>query len=235
VEEALSCEAPLETLVYAPELLTSDRATALVQRVGPDRHLVLSGDVFRALSNRDQPQGIAAVMSIEDHPLDAIPPSDNLLVIVACQLQDPGNLGAIIRTADAAAASGVIVLGPSVDVHDPRAVRATMGSLFAVPIIRLGHEADLQGWFAALRADGLPLQVIASSARGNHDIFDIDCRGPLVLLLGSERNGLPESIRKGADVFARLPMAGRATSLNVSAAAAAMMYEVIRQRRRGGN
>jgi TrmH family RNA methyltransferase len=174
-------------------------------------------------------------MRIEQPPLGAIRPSDSLLVIVACQLQDPGNLGAIIRTADASGASGMIVLGPSVDIYDPRAVRATMGSLFALPIVRLDDESDLKGWFASLRAGGLPLQVIASSAHGSHELFDIDCRQPLVLLLGSERDGLPQSMRESSDVMARLPMAGRATSLNVSAAAAAMVYEVIRQRRRGVN
>jgi TrmH family RNA methyltransferase len=235
VEEALSCAAPLETLIYAPELLASDRATALVNRVSPDRHLVLSGDVFRTLSGRDEPQGIAGVVRIEDRPLADIPPSDDLLVVVACQLQDPGNLGAIIRTADAAAASGVIVLEPSVDVHDPRAVRATMGALFALPVIRLSDEMDLNKWFATLRAAGLPLLVVASSAHGNQDFFDVDCRRPLVLLIGRERQGLPASIHEGADAFAHLPMAGRATSLNVSAATAAMVYEVIRQRRAGGN
>ena len=235
VEEALSCAAPLETLVYAPELLTTERAAALVTRVSPDRRLVLSGDVFRTLSDRDEPQGIAAVIRIGDRSLAAIPPTDNLLAIVACQLQDPGNLGSIIRTADATAASGVIVLEPSVDVYDPRAVRATMGSLFALPVVRLSDEADLNRWFATLRAGGLALQVVASSAHGSQDLFDINCRRPLVLLIGSERHGLPASIREEADLFARLPMAGRATSLNVSAATAAMVYEVIRQRRTSGN
>jgi TrmH family RNA methyltransferase len=235
VQEAINCGAPLETLIYAPELLISERGTELVRRVSSDRHLILSGDVFRTLSDRDEPQGIAAVMRIEDRPLASIPPSGDLLVIAACQLQDPGNLGAIIRTADAAAASGVIVLEPSVDVHDPRAVRATMGSLFALPVVRVGDENDLEEWFAELRAAGLPLQVVASSAHGDQDLFAVDCRRPLVLLVGSERHGLHTSVRERADVLARLPMAGRATSLNVSAATAAMVYEVIRQRQAGGN
>lgn len=235
VEEALNCSAPLEILVHAPELLTSDRAAALVRRVGPDRQLVLSSGLFRTLSDRDQPQGIAAVIRIPEHPLAAIPATDNLLVIVVSQLQDPGNLGAIIRTADAAAASGVVVLEPSVDIYDPRAVRATMGSLFALPVVRLGDESDLKGWFTSLRADGMPLQVVASSSHGDTEFYDVDCQRPVVLLIGNERHGLSTSLCEAADVFARLPMAGRATSLNVSAATAAMVYEVLRQRRAGGN
>lgn len=235
VEEALSCGAPVETLIYAPELLASERARALVKKVDPDRHLLLSGDVFRSLSDRDEPQGIATVIRIEECPLTIIPPSEDLLVVVACQVRDPGNLGSIIRTADAAGATGVIVLEPSVDLYDPRAVRATMGSLFALPIVQLADETDLNNWFAEIRASGLPLLVVASSAHGHQDHFEVDFRRPLALLIGGERYGLPASIREASDVVARLPMAGRATSLNVSAATAALVYEVLRQRRAGRN
>ena len=234
VEEALTGGAPLETLIYAPDLLVSERAAALVEQVEPARRLALAGDLFRSLSDRDEPQGIAAVVRIEDAPLASIPISEDLLVIVACQLRDPGNLGTIIRTADASGASGVVVVEPAVDLYDPQTVRATMGSLFALPIVRLEDETALAPWYAGLRAAGLPLLVVASSAHGERVYFDLDYRRPLVILVGSERYGLPEPIRLGADVVVRLPMAGRATSLNVAAATAALVYEVIRQRRARG-
>jgi TrmH family RNA methyltransferase len=233
VGEALACGAAVETLVYAPDLLVSERAQALVEQVEPVRRLILSGDVFRTLSDRDEPQGIAAVVRIQDRPLAAIPLSGDLLVVVAHQLRDPGNLGAIIRTADAAGASGVVVAGPSVDLYDPQAVRATMGSLFALPVVRLEDEVPLSAWYKGIRAAGFPLLVVASSAHGAQIHFDIDYRRPMVLLVGSERYGLPDSIRREADALVRLPMVGRATSLNVSAATAALVYEVVRQRRAG--
>jgi TrmH family RNA methyltransferase len=230
VEEALTAGAPVETLVYAPELLVSDRARALLERLDPARHLVLSGDLFRTLSHRDDPQGIAATVRIEDPSLSEIPLLDDLLVIVAYQLRDPGNLGTIIRTADAAGATGVIVVEPSVDLYDPQAVRATMGSLFALPIVRLADETLLPGWVDDVRSAGLPLQVVASSARAAQLHYEADYRRPLVLLVGSERHGLPQPMRESADIRVRLPMAGRATSLNVAAATAALVYEIIRQR-----
>jgi TrmH family RNA methyltransferase len=233
VEEALALGASVETLVYAPGLLVSERAQALVDQVEPARRLALAGDVFRSLSDRDDPQGIAAVVRIQDRPLDDIPLSDDMLVVVAYQLRDPGNLGSLIRTADAAGATGVIVVEPSVDLYDPQAVRATMGSLFALPIVRLAEGTALSSWYAKLRAAGLPLLVVASSAHGEKAHFDLDYRRPVVLLAGSERHGLPESAREGADASVRLPIAGRATSLNVSAATAALVYEVLRQRRTG--
>ena len=230
VEEALTAGAPVETLVYAPDLLVSDRARAIVERLDPARCLALSGDLFHALSGRDAPQGIAATVRFTDPALSEIPLVDDLLVIVAYQLRDPGNLGTIIRTADAVGATGVVVVEPSVDLYDPGAVRATMGSLFALPIVRLADEAVLSRWFDDVRATGVPLQVVASSAHATQLHFEADYRRPLALLVGSERRGLPQAVRERADIQVRLPMSGRATSLNVAAATAALVYEIVRQR-----
>jgi TrmH family RNA methyltransferase len=230
VEEALTGGAPVETLVYAPELLVSQRARALLECIDPARHLVLSGELFRTLSQRDDPQGIAATVRIQDPALSELPLEKDLLVIVAYQLRDPGNLGTIIRTADAAGATGVVVVEPSVDIYDPQAVRATMGSLFALPIVRLADGAVLLRWFEEIRATGLPLLAVASSARGAQLHYEADYRRPLALLVGSERHGLPQPIRESADIQVRLPMSGRATSLNVAAATSALVYEIVRQR-----
>jgi tRNA G18 (ribose-2'-O)-methylase SpoU len=225
VEEALDLGADLETLAYAPDLLVSQRARGLVERVPPG-----SGDLFRSISLREQPQGIAAVLRMADPPLEALPVHREMLVVVACQLRDPGNLGSVVRSADAAGASGVIVVEPSVDLYDPQTVRATMGSLFALPIVRVSDPAGLDAWYARVRARGFPLLVVASSAQASQVYFDLDLSGPVLLLIGSERRGLPQSVRDGADVEARLPQSGRATSLNASAAAAALLFEVVRQR-----
>jgi RNA methyltransferase, TrmH family len=231
VGEALDCGAPVETLVYAPDLLVSDRARALVERLPPAQRLALAGDVFGSLSDREDPQGIAAVVRVQDLPLAAIPLAPDLLVLVAWQLRDPGNLGSILRTADAAGATAVIVVEPSADLYDPQTVRATMGSLFALPVVRLADVGSLARWWEGIRAAGLPLRVVASSAQGGQAYDQVDYQGPVALLIGSERQGLPPEVRQAADVVARLPMAGRATSLNASAAAAVLLYEVVRQRR----
>ena len=231
VEEALTCGAPVETIVYAPDLLVSERAKALVDQVEPRHRLLLASDVFGSLSDREQPQGIAAVVRLKERPLVTIPVDEDLLVVVAWQLRDPGNLGSIIRTAEAAGATGVVVVEPAVDVYDPQTVRATMGSIFALPIVRLPDGAELASWYAGIRATGLRLLVVASSAHGQRIHSDVDYCRPLVLLVGSERQGLPESARQESDVTVRLPMEGRASSLNVSAATAALVYEAIRQRR----
>jgi len=162
---------------------------------------------------------------IEDLPLAAISLSDDLLVVVAYQLRDPGNLGTT---------SAVVVVEPSADLYDPQAVRATMGSLFSLPVVRLTDEAALSAWYADVRAAGWPLLVVASSAHGQTVHFDVAYDRPLALLIGSERRGLSAAVREQADVCVRLPMAGRATSLNAAAAASALIYEIVRQRRARG-
>jgi tRNA G18 (ribose-2'-O)-methylase SpoU len=224
----------VEPLVYAPDLLVSERAQALVERVDPSRRLALSGEVFASLSDRDQPQGIAALIRMEEPSLARLPLAEELLVVVAHQLRDPGNLGSIIRTADSAGATGLVIVEPSVDLYDPQTVRATMGSLFALPIVRLEDDGLLAPWYYQVRASGLQLLVVGTSAHGPQLYFEVDYRRPLVLLLGSERRGLPEPMRQQADAVVRLPMSGTSTSLNVSAAAAALIYEVVRQRSSAG-
>lgn len=230
VLEAHACGAPVETLIYAPELLVSEQAMTLVEKMDPGRRLALSGDVFRTLSDRKEPQGIIALVRIESRSLGDIPYSDDMLVVVAYQLRDPGNLGSIIRTADAAGATGVVIVEPSVDLYDPRTVRATMGSLFALPIVCLKDYAALESWFAEIRRREPGLLVVASSAHGQQVHLDLDYNQPVVLLCGSERTGIPRSVQETTDATVRLPMMGRASSLNVSAATAAIIYEIVRQR-----
>ena len=235
VHEALATDATVETLVYAPELLTSDHASALVVQVPPDRRLAVSSRVFQSLSDRQGPQGLGAVVRMVDLPWEAISLSEGLLLVVAHQVHDPGNLGTIIRTADCVAASGVVVIEPAADPYDPRAVRASMGSLFALPLVRLSDEATLWHWAREAKAAGWPLQVVATSAHGTEDYRALDYRRPTVILMGSEGPGLPDSAKAQADALVCIPLRGRASSLNVAAAAAVLLYEVLNQRSKEGS
>ncbi len=230
VEESFAQGAPVDSLVYAPDLLVSERAQALVDHAEGIEVISVSSEVFHSLSQREQPKGIAAAVRIPERRLSDIPLKKNLLVPIAYQLNTPGNLGAIIRTSDAVGATGVIIVEPSVDLYDPATVRATMGSLYALPIVRVADPSELAQWYAELRRLGLPLIVLGTSAHGDRLLYEVDCTGPVALLIGSERDGLPESVRRTADVVARLPMKGSASSLNVSAATAAVAYEIVRQR-----
>jgi TrmH family RNA methyltransferase len=230
VHEALAMGAAVDLLVHAPELLTSDHAQELMVQVPPNRRLAVSSRVFESLSSREGPQGMGAVVRMASYSLEDIPLSEDLLLVVVHQVRDPGNLGTIIRTADCVAASSVVIIEPAADPYDPRAVRASMGSLFALPLVRLSGETSLWHWVWEVKAMGWPLQVVATSAHGSEGYRGVDYRRPTAILVGAEGPGLPDSAKAQADALVRIPLRGRASSLNVAAATAVLLYEALNQR-----
>jgi TrmH family RNA methyltransferase len=162
---------------------------------------------------------------IPERRLKEIPVGSEALVAVLVEPRDPGNLGSIVRTADCAGASGVVVVGTPADLYDPKCVRASMGSLFAMPVVSV---PDLETCLAWARAQGL--RCVATSARAERSCFAFDLTGPLALILGPERGGLSEEAVGRCDAGVRIPMRGRASSLNLAAAAGVLMYEAVRQR-----
>lgn len=139
----------------------------------------------------------------------------------------PGNIGSVIRSADAFGAQGVIVSGHAADVYDPKAVRASTGSLFAVPAVRVPSPGEVMGW---VRAAGQPIVLVGTDEKGECDVFDFDFTQPVLLLIGNETSGLSSAWRELCDHTVSIPMTGSASSLNAANAATAVLYEVSRQR-----
>ncbi|MBZ0299477.1 MAG: RNA methyltransferase [Anaerolineae bacterium] len=206
---------------YCEALFTGETAPALLQQFQrtPAELMAVSAEVLRALSERDTPQGLFATFHLPDTPLDALPLSVGGLVIVLDRLRDPGNLGTILRTADAAGASAVILLTPGVDLYDPRTVRASMGSLFNLPVIQTG---DAQALFRRF-ADANWRVVGADAARGQY-WTELDWRGSMALVLGNEAQGLSDDLQAGIHEWAALPIHGKADSLNVAVAGGILTY-----------
>jgi TrmH family RNA methyltransferase len=152
------------------------------------------------------------------------------LGVVLDRPASPGNIGSIVRSADALGAAGVIVTGHAADIYDPRAVRASTGSLFALPVVRAPGPHEVAAWVAAKRAGGCPIVLAGADERGEADVFDVDLTQPALLLVGSEAAGLSSAWRGLCDVTVRIPMAGAASSLNAANAATAVLYEAARQR-----
>jgi TrmH family RNA methyltransferase len=140
----------------------------------------------------------------------------------------PGNLGSVIRSADAFGAAGVVVTGHAADPYDPAAVRASMGSLFAVPVVRTSDLDALDAWLALLRADAADLRVVGSSTHAPTPLAEADLSRPLVLAVGNETRGLSHAWTERCDELVRIPMTGSASSLNVAAAAAILLHETMR-------
>jgi len=173
---------------------------------------------------------LVAVVAMPDDDLDRIKVTGNFLGVVLDRPASPGNVGSIIRSADAFGADGVIVTGHAADVYDPRSVRASTGSLFALPVVRTPSHRELAAWVAAQRAAGRPIVLAGTDEHGGRDVFDVDFTQPTLLLVGNEATGLSSGWRELCDLTVSIPMTGAASSLNAAAAGTAVLYEIARQR-----
>ncbi|MBD8869250.1 RNA methyltransferase [Nocardioides sp. MJB4] len=184
-----------------------------------------------SLSDAVTPAGVVALCRFVDRPLPHVLDGDPRLVAVCADVRDPGNAGTVIRTADAAGADAVVLTGSSVDAYNPKTVRATVGSLFHLPLALVDEPA---AGVAAARSAGL--QVLAADGSGETDLDEADGSGlleaPTAWLFGNEAWGLPAELAALADHRVRIPIHGRAESLNLSTAAAICLYSSARSHRR---
>lgn len=207
-----------DALNHAPTAETAARARAK----GADI-IAVPADILAKVTRRENPQTVVGVVEQKTTPADALRPESAPVWVALEEIRDPGNLGTIIRTADAIGAGGVILLGATVDPFSLEAVRATMGSLFAVPIIRVRQEA-----YPAFRKVW-PGLVVGTHLSGAVDYRVVDYREPVLLVMGKEQSGLSEQVAADCDQLVRIPMAGRADSLNLAVATGVMLYEIRRK------
>ena len=188
----------------------------------------VSSQVLAAMADTVTPQGLVGVARLVDVALESL--ADVRLVVVLDAVNDPGNAGTVIRTADAAGADAVVLTAGSVDPHNAKCVRATAGSLWHLPVV---SGADVAAVAAKLRADGV--QILATSGAGSVDLDDLIDAGalskPTAWLFGPEAAGLSDDALATADQVVRIPMTGRAESLNLSAAAAVCLFTSARAHR----
>ena len=193
--------------------------------------VAVSAELMAELGGKDDgvPE-LLAVVALPADELSRIPAGPSLLAVVFDRPASPGNIGTLIRSADAFGASGVIVTGHAADVYDPRSVRASTGSLFALPVVRSASHRPVLDWVAALRAGGTGVAIVGADENGGRDAADVDLTGPTLLLIGNEATGLTAGWRDACDELARIPMLGAASSLNAATAASVLLYESARQR-----
>ena len=188
---------------------------------------VVSDHVFKAISDTMTPQGILAVIKRSSIGVEAMLASaDPVHLVLLENLQDPGNLGTILRTAEGAGVTGVIMSEDTVDVYNPKVIRSTMGSLYRVPFLIV---PDLKETVRQLRGQGIC--CYAAALQESCDYVEPDYRRPTAFIIGNEGNGLTEAMIQTADQTVRIPMQGQVESLNASMAAGLLMYEAFRQRR----
>lgn len=199
-----------------------ERAKAETRAAGGEV-VVVTHAILEKISRRENPQTVLGVFEQVYTPLSAIEPASAPCWVALEQVRDPGNLGTIIRTADAAGASGVILVGDCTDPFSLETVRATMGSVFAVPLVK-ATPADFLRWKKDSGA-----RLVATHLAGAVDYRTIDYRSkPVILMMGNEQSGLPDELAGAADALARIPQVGRADSLNLAVATGVMLFEVRR-------
>ena len=223
VGEALGSVPGLATLFHSVdghELV--DRAA----RAGVEVYRVTE-EVMARLTSTVTPQGLVGVSAFVDVPIDSVSAEPSCVAILHA-VRDPGNAGTVLRSADAVGVDAVVFTASSVDVYNPKTVRASAGSLFHLPIVRGPETPDA---VAALRERGC--RVFAADAEGDTDLYELDLTGPIAFLFGNEAWGLPSEVAGLADATVRVPIRGRAESLNLAAAATVCLYEWARQAREG--
>lgn len=225
VIDALDTGWTIRTLVYAKAGRGNKAVETAAARTVAAGGLVLevSEKVLSAVTRRDNPQMVVGIFEQRYRVLKDVRPAGGDVWVALDRVRDPGNLGTIIRTVDAVGANGVILIGDCTDPFSIETVRATMGSLFSVPLSRAAPQEFL-GWRA--RFDGL---VAGTHLKGSVDYRTVDyAQGPVVLLMGNEQQGLPEELAACCDRLVRIPQAGRADSLNLAVATGVMLYEIRR-------
>jgi TrmH family RNA methyltransferase len=223
---ALASSARPQTLFVCPDLARSSLfASRLSSLRASDIEIVeVSAPAFEKMAYRENPDGWLAIFPIEKRSLTDWQLPANPLLIVAEAVEKPGNLGAILRSADAAGADGLILCDPTTDAHNPNVVRASKGTLFTVPVVEADGPAALD-W---LRARSI--KIVAATPQANQNYTDTDLRGPLAIAVGTEKEGLSALWLERAHVAVRIPMLGKVNSLNVATATTLLLYEAVRQR-----
>ena len=213
-------------LYFSPEWFLGENEPALIEqaRTAGAQVFELTKDTFAKVAYRERPDGLLAVAPQWRRTLEelTLPASPFLLVVEA--IEKPGNLGTILRSADAAGCDAVIVCDPVTDIFNPNVVRASTGVLFSVPLV-VAESAAVLAWLK-----GKKIRTIATTPAAETLYTSADLRGPLAVVMGSEQYGLSEFWLKNSDLPVRIPMAGQADSLNVAMATIITLFEAVRQR-----
>jgi len=225
LQEAMDAGARPVTVFATPEAAARHQALLDAARTAGAELRVVAAPLLAELAQTVHPQGLVAVVRSVVGTLDRLPPSPRL-VCVLVEVGDPGNAGTVLRAADAFGADALVTTANSVDLESPKAVRASAGSLFHLPVIGGAGWTEL---VAALRGRGLAL--VGADPHAPDTVERAPLEGPCALVLGNEAHGLPERVRADLDHLARLPHYGRAESLNLAAAAAVLLYECARRQR----
>lgn len=225
VKRAANGAIPIHSLFLCPEFFLGVNEQALIDSIDAEKY-ELPEHLFQKISYRDRPDGLIAVAHQMKFGLkDLIFKNKKPLIVVAESIEKPGNLGTILRSADAVGADGVIVCDRCTDIYNPNVVRASVGTLFTIPVVE-ASSAEAFSWLKNKK-----IQIVAATPDTTVEFTTADLSGPLAIVVGTEQLGLSELWMKAADTQVKIPMNGAADSLNVAMATTLLLYEALRQRK----
>ena len=219
-------EAPLELIekVYISKSFSEKKAAGeILKRAAVE---IVADRIFQSAADTKTPQGIMAIIKQHHYTLTQVLTGENPLIMILENLQDPGNLGTILRTGEGAGVTGVIISSDTVDIYNPKTIRATMGSIYRVPFY---YADDLKEVLKELEERNIV--TYAAHLKGSRDYDKPDYRKGSAFMIGNEGNGLTDELAKRAQEYIRIPMCGEVESLNAAVASSLLMYEAFRQRR----
>lgn len=225
IEAALEAGNRIEQVFVTPSFMDRQEHRLFLRRLPQTAGVFTVTDtVLRRISDTETPQGIAAVAVYRTFTLDSIRVCAAPLLMVLDSVQDPGNVGTAIRSADAAGADAAVLLPGTCDPLSPKVIRATAGSIFHIPVV-LGETGPVLKWLREHK-----VMVLVADMKAPRSLYQTDLIGPVALVLGNEARGVSVPVREKADLLVRIPIFGRAESLNVGVAASLCLYEAARQR-----
>jgi len=218
----------IDSIFFCPSILGESETERLLNTPPTNAKLFeVSKDVYDKVAYRGGTEGIIAEVQVRTVSLHDLSLPDNPLIIVLESVEKPGNLGAILRSADASAADAVIVCDPLTDLFNPNLIRSSIGAIFSVPCVACSSEDCI----AFLKQNGI--QILTAQLQDSKLYYDTDMQRPTAIVMGTESTGLTDTWRNAADAHIRIPMLGQLDSLNVSVSAAILLFEAIRQRKCG--
>ncbi len=227
VEEALKENVKISKILVSDKLKDVHGGKEILERLeshGFHNIYTLSNNIYMEITDTESPQGILAVLKKEAVSINSVYDDKNFFVVLD-SLQDPGNMGTIIRTADAVGVTAVIVSKGCVDVYNPKVLRSTMGSLFHIPVC---YSENILETLQEMKDKGIKL--CAAHLKGRKNYFELNYKEKIAIIIGNEANGISDSVADISDELVKIPMSGKSESLNASVAAGLLMYEVLRYR-----
>ena len=224
LHHCLTAGLEVDSLYWCRELVPADfeRVLHSIEKAG--RSFEVSRGVYEKIAYRGSTEGVVAVVRERRLTLDDLPQKEHPLIVVLERVEKPGNLGAILRSADAAGADAVVVCDPLTDLYNPNLIRSSIGAIFTVPCVACTTDECI----AYLKQHGI--RILTAQLQDSHPYYNTDMTCGTAIVMGTESTGLTDTWRRAADAHIRIPMLGQLDSLNVSVSTAILLFEAVRQR-----